>query len=273
MNFVRFDRLCKTFASRRLSRRQTVTMGASALAAGAFAAGGIGQDSGAQNATPSGEWTPVTGQHESSLMFVQTFQSGSVAPVDGANGRYALTLSNGTGQTVYFSDRPDRIVGASPTPRMLEQLGFTDDDPPNAALVVQTELGESDVAVLELFAPAYDPATRGVRYEVEVLANWRRELDLELTEAPTDLAALAPNFGSAHLFIDSSNVWEGYVACHQGGSCPEAFVGPMNMCGEGPCDPPPPPYEDWYQYCNGEFEEGCGGDCTVFVTSASGCNA
>ena len=43
------------------------------------------------------------------------FQSGTVAPKDGPEGRYTVTLEHGLGQTIYFSDRPDRIVGAAPT--------------------------------------------------------------------------------------------------------------------------------------------------------------
>ncbi len=48
------------------------------------------------------------------MLFVQSFQSGSIAPVDGAEGRYTVTLEQGLGQTIYFSDRPERIVGTEP---------------------------------------------------------------------------------------------------------------------------------------------------------------
>jgi hypothetical protein len=117
-------------------------------------------------------------------------------------GRYTLTLELGTGQTVYFSDRPDRIVGTHSTLQFLEGLEFVPDDPPNAALVVETSPGGTDVAVVELFAPTYDLVSQSVSYEIEVLANWQDELEVGFHEAPTDLAALVPSFGAAHLFID-----------------------------------------------------------------------
>ena len=76
------------------------------------------------------------------MLFIQSFQSGSVVPKDGAEGRYTLTLEQGLGHTIYFSDRPDRIVGAPRPPQFLEGLGFPDDNPPNAALVVETADGQ-----------------------------------------------------------------------------------------------------------------------------------
>jgi hypothetical protein len=156
----------------------------------------------AQEGTPEPDVSPAASGHDPMLLFIQTYQSGTITPVEGADGRYTLTLERGTGQTVYFSDRPERIVGTTETPQFLEGLGFPPGNPPNAALVVQTAADESDVAVVELFAPLYDPENRGVTYEIEVLANWQRELEVGFTEAPTDLAALAPSFGAAHLFID-----------------------------------------------------------------------
>ena len=184
MDATRFDRIAKGFADRKLSRRQAVVQGGVPAATGPAAAA-------AQDAAP-----------DPTMLFVQTYQAGTIAPVEGSAGRYTLTLEAGSGQTVYFSDRPDRVVGANPTSAFLEGLGFPDDNPPNAALVVETAPGEIDVAVVELFAPVYDPVGQGVTYEVEVLANWQSSLELGFTEAPTDLAALAPSFGSAHLFID-----------------------------------------------------------------------
>ena len=35
-----------------------------------------------------------------------------------------------------------------------------------------------------------------------MLAEWEDALGVGFTEAPADLAALAPSFGAAHLFID-----------------------------------------------------------------------
>jgi hypothetical protein len=73
---------------------------------------------------------------------------------------------------VFFSDRPNRIVGAVPTERILEVLGFDPSDPPNAALVIQTDNGTIDVIVLELSTPVYDPAAGTMSYVATVLEGF-----------------------------------------------------------------------------------------------------
>ena len=120
---TRFDRISKAFAGQPLSRTR-------ALAAGSAGAKSPAPMSVARNATPIPE-----ADHGPTMLFVQTYQSGAIAPKDGEEGRYTLTLDNGSGQTVYFSNRPDRIVGSQSTPDLLEGLGFYPDNPPNAALV------------------------------------------------------------------------------------------------------------------------------------------
>jgi hypothetical protein len=267
MDATRFDRLSKRFAQRRARH---------ALA---------------QEATPAPADIPG-GRPE--LLFVQTYQSGTITPIDGVEGRYTLTLAAGTGQTVYFSDRPNRLVGADPTPQVLEALGFPDDNPPNAALVVETAPGETDVAVVELFNPLYDPINQGVTYEVEVLANWQTELDLAFSEAPTDLAALVPSFGSAHLFIDglldcpqsTITCWGAGVAAGKLQArdfCSRTFFARdsngVSIFKTGyycvPCETPSQPgawdgwfegdyvWRYWGQKCNETFSE-CGGNCLPF---------
>jgi hypothetical protein len=192
----RFDLFSKALARR--SRRDAIAAGITGIAAAA----GLAHGAGAQQATPEPADAAEQTTRDPMLLFVQTYQSGTITPIDGAEGRYNLSLEFGSGQTVYFADRPERTVGATETPQFLEGLGFPADNPPNAALVVHTETGETDIAVVELFSPLFDPKDRGVTYEIEVLKNWQQELDMEFTEAPTDLAALAPSFGAAHLFID-----------------------------------------------------------------------
>jgi hypothetical protein len=58
------------------------------------------------------------------FLFVQSFRSGSIAPKAGTDGAYTLTLEHGLGQKIYFSDRPERVVGADPTPQFLKGFGF-----------------------------------------------------------------------------------------------------------------------------------------------------
>jgi hypothetical protein len=86
-----------------------------------------------------------------------------------------LTLEGHTGQTICFSDRPDRIIGATPTAQFLDGLRFARENPPNAALVADFEVGQG-VAVLDLLDPIWDPDTGTLVYGAE----W-----LEGTEAAT----------------------------------------------------------------------------------------
>jgi hypothetical protein len=193
----RFDAAARFFANRRLSRRRALAEVGTGLAAGALAFG-LTRTAHARDAAPAA----LDAKRGPTMLFLQSFQSGSIAAKPGVEGRFTVTLEHGLGQTIYFSDRPDRVVGASPTDQFLAGLGFPADNPPNAALVVETAPGVTDIAVVELFAPLYDPAGPTVTYEVAVLADWEASSDLGFTAAPTDLAALAPSFGTAHLFID-----------------------------------------------------------------------
>jgi hypothetical protein len=261
MHSTRFDRISKAFAGRRVSQPE----------ASAAPRGSVQSDR--QDATPAALPEPDA-EHGPEMLFVQTYQSGTIAPVEGSEGRYTLALKEGTGQTVYFSDRPDRIVGSDPTPQFLEALGFLPDNPPNAALVVETAPGESDVAVVELFDPLYDPITHDVTYEVAVLSDWQTSLEVGFTEAPTDLAALAPSFTAAQLFIDDcpdmpmdcvnrSNPSGPAVATidntEHDGFCYSFFYGACL-----PCQPwyrwRVDAFTYWTNQCNGRFSD-CHGQC------------
>jgi len=194
MNPTGFDSIAKSLAAHRLTRR-SIGRGFVGVAS-ALAITGMTNETSAQDATPTGEDDGFI------LLFLQAFRSGSVTARDGADNRYILTLEQGLGHTVYFSDRPDRIVGAMPTPEFLATLGFPDDNPPNAALVVETGDGHTELAVIELFDPVYDEATHTATYDVAVLAEFERSNGFAETDA--DLAELLPQFGAAHLFIDST---------------------------------------------------------------------
>jgi hypothetical protein len=200
MNANRFDTVSRFFADRRLSRRQALARGGAGLAAAGLAAAGLGSAS-AQEATPevAPEYDP---SRRVPYLFVQSFEGGIVTPKDGEDGTYTVTLEHGLGQTLYFSDRPARDVGATPTPQFLAGLNFSQSNPPNAAFVLETAAGETDIAVVELFSPTYDEASKTATYDVKVLANWEDSTDLGFSEAPVDLATVTPSFGAAHLFID-----------------------------------------------------------------------
>jgi hypothetical protein len=50
------------------------------------------------------------------MLFIQSFQLGSIAAKAGEEGTYTLTLQEGLGQTIYLADR---IVGTVPTNRFI----------------------------------------------------------------------------------------------------------------------------------------------------------
>lgn len=196
---VPFDKIGSLFASSRLSRRQAIQRSAVGAAAAGLAATGVRAT--AQEATPVDEMAVVTASPKE-FLFVQSFESGTIAPKDGVEGAYTVTLQHGLGQTVYFSDRPARIVGSAPTRQFLDGLGFSADNPPNAALVIGSEDGGTDIAVVELTNPTYDEASTTATYDMSVLENYATDVDMQFQEASPDLATIAASFGTAHLFID-----------------------------------------------------------------------
>lgn len=172
------------------------------------------------------------------------------------------------GQTIYFSDRPEREVGTSPTGAFLEGLGFDADDPPNAALVMETADGETDIAVVELFNPTYDEGTHSATYDIAVLANWQEALEMEFQETPTDISSLPSDIGHVYLFIDDCR--DRLVQCYQGNDFVRS-LGPQGFCYWWstasclPCIPnssqyPWETYEYWSKMCNDSIPE-CNGSC------------
>jgi hypothetical protein len=271
---LRFEDIARNLQERRLSRRSALAQGAGGLAGGAVALaglrGGVAQDT---DATP----TPATGE-KTTYLFVQSFQAGSVAPADGGFGTHTVTLEQGWGQTIYFADRPSRDVGAGPTSAFLDGLGFEPENPPNAALIVETAPGETDVAVVELFNPTYDESTHTATYDIAVLANWQDTAG-SLQEAPVDLDGLAAEFGTAHLLIDDCA--DRRVQCLRdpkpGEGIHKVECGWMQETGfcfrwdQGGCVPCEPDYHDksqpisrteayWAKACNETFRA-CEGNC------------
>lgn len=180
--------ISKFFAELRLSRRRAVTQGGAGVA-GALIAGGLGQGSSlAQGATP-------VARDGVDFLFVQSFGSGSLAPSDG-DGGYTLTLEQGLGETIYFSDRPDRVVGAVPTTEFLTVFDMTEADPPNAALV-----SGDLVLVLELTTGSLDETAGTLTYEVTPIGM--EELELHFDHAVSDAPGGEVTLNTSHLFIDS----------------------------------------------------------------------
>ncbi|CAN5591703.1 hypothetical protein BH09CHL1_BH09CHL1_11900 [soil metagenome] len=264
MNADRFDTVARLFASRRLTRR-ALAQGGVGLTASAVAVG-FSETSQAQEASPVP--TPDADRGPETL-FVQSFQHGSIVPMDGSDDTFTLTLEGGLGQTIYFSDRPARDVGVTPTPTFLANLGFPAENPPNAALVVTAD-DDTDITIVELFNPRYDEATHTATYDVTLLKEWESKVDLGFAEAPTDLAELHPTFGAAHLFID--DCLDYYLICKPAGAEGGFKERSMGFCYswlQGYCLPCEPWYKldrdataYWAGWCNDQHPAECQGNCS-----------
>jgi hypothetical protein len=269
MQPTQFDTIARLFAVRR-SRRHALALAGSGLAAAGLT------HTAAQEGSPVA--SPV-GEADVSTMFVQTFESGSLAPKAGADGVLVLTADHLAGQTLYFSDRPERIVGVVSTERFLGSgdagagLGFTSADPPNAALV----FGNNDAVVAELIDPTYDPAAGTVTYELRVLADFD-QMDLQVEQAPLSVADAPRDFAGAALFIDDCP--NGTVTCTDDsgdyvGQYPSS--GTMGFCWYSeeicclPCGAPPDGQGNWDTYCNRLFPNDCQGACTHGYNAAFSC--
>jgi hypothetical protein len=218
MNAEDFDRVTTRFAELRLSRRNALARGGAGIAGATLAAAGVASIR-AEDATPeAGQATPQAesvhpnaGQENPEFLFVQAFEGGTYTPTD-EEGLFKLTLTGASSRTNYFSDRPDRVFGLTPTASFLEGLGFTPENPPNAALVVETESGQKDVLILELFNPVYDEATSTLTYDVRLLSDYQGEglAYAALQQIDFDLDS---TFGKGGLFVDGCA--DGRIYCHQ----------------------------------------------------------
>ncbi len=141
---------------------------------------------------------------DAAFLFVQSgFSSGTFELHDGET--YLLTLKDAPEQTIFFSDRPKRIVGTTQTDQFLAELGFDPADPPNAALVIALDDGTTDTLVLELLDSAYDKVSATLTYWVTVLEGYdsTQETEAGFEEQPLTAAEVPATFRQCSLFIDS----------------------------------------------------------------------
>ena len=276
MEISRFDRF-STQLQKRLDRRAALVAGAASIGAAGLAASS--RSATAQDATPV---DPLVqdGAHPA-FLFVQLAEGGTWMPKPDEEGVYLLTLAGLGDQTLYFSDRPDRIVGTMPTDHFLEALGFTPINPPNAAVVVQTSDGVRDVLVVELMNPVFtqdfsDLGDSSVVYEARVLENYTGD-GLEYWDQQQADDTLAEGFSNVSLFIDD---------------CPDAawcyysptFFDPLVAIGEIPggpygtcwdpsslnCLPCSNSYGVLDQLCNQTYGD-CQGQCFTYCLSSFMC--
>ena len=201
MDSNRFDTISKLFASRK-TRRSAIAGGIGLAATATSLARVVAQD-----ATPAVDPDdPHPGaddvQADPMFLFVQPFDTGAWAPKDGEDGVYTLTLTGAAANTIYFSDRPERIVGLSPTQTFLDGLGFTPENPPNAALVAPREDGEGqEILVIELLNPRYNAQIETLTYDARVLADYGEHGLAHLANQQQDYE-IGEAFGAGSLFID-----------------------------------------------------------------------
>lgn len=189
----------------RLSRRHAVVGGTAALAALAMAGGrtAVGQE-----ATPVAgpEGTPAAAGV--SLLFVQSFAAADVVPTDDDPKVLTLTLEGDTGRTLYFADRPSRIVGVVDTTVFVAEFGAeTAQDPANAALVGRADGGEEAVHVVELLELRFDEATNTAAYTVRLLDD-PTEIGLGFAGGTEQSVEGARRYGSSQLFIDAGGLMQ-----------------------------------------------------------------
>lgn len=267
------DSLSRSFASRSLNRRSAIVAGASAVVAGSVARAA------AQDATPEAGTAQEVATDEPEYLFVQLAERGTWMPKAGRPGVYELTLTNAGTQSLYFSDRPSRIVGTLPTADFLDGLGFTPELPPNAAAVVRTPEGERDVLVIELFDPVYTQefdADGGatLRYDARVLDVYVGEGLAEWKAEQAD-DALPSEFTDVSLFIDGcpDANWDCYGPMPDGlyarlgplpggpyRQCSRSLSG-FSFCGMCMADE-----HGFVQLCNATYPKWCQGRCQF------GCN-
>lgn len=194
MESRQFDNLTK-FLARRVSRRNAV--GGTAGLAAAMSVPALHQTL-AQGATP--EATPAGAEHLS-LLFVQVATGGSFTAKTDSPGWYVLTLNGVGAHAVQFADRPAHLAGTLATADLVDESLFDPNDPPNAALVADTDAG-LDILVIELYKPHYDAASQTLTYEAKPVEGDQQGWLAQFGSAQKDLA-MAETLHAASLFIDS----------------------------------------------------------------------
>jgi hypothetical protein len=203
MNDSRFDAFTR-WAARPTTRRTALGSAGAGLAA--LAVRGVA----AQDASPVAvqESSPMASPAATSgvnLLFVQTGGATTLTP--GTDGIHTLAITGVTAQTLYFSDRPNRVTGAMPTTTF---VGAWADafagDPPNATLIGHPEAGgdTEEAVVVELLEATYDAATATLTYQVRILAV-DEIVNRTFEQEPLTVLDAPRQYAEAHLFIDDDD--------------------------------------------------------------------
>ncbi len=185
----------------RITRRGTLKTTA-ALVGGTFAATRIEAVLG-QPATPVA--TPTDEGIE--LLFVQSYAASTLSPT-GDDGVFTMVLDGGTGETIYFADRPGRQVGTIATATFTEVFRReTADDPANAVLVAENGESEETTYIVEFVDMLYDESTATATYTVRLLAD-PTVVSFAVAGDPTVTVNVEMSHQRSTLFIDSGGLMQ-----------------------------------------------------------------
>lgn len=159
-------------------------------------------------------------QTGSAFLFVQQASSGALA-LGRDTMPDVLVLFGVDDATTWFTDRPRRDAGVMTTSAFLAAWGLGTDsfreDPPNAALVLESDSGLRTVFAIEVFNPQYDSATGTLAYHIRPLAGNPPVL---LTGSQRHVRESPAQFRNVSLFIDPDENWCLFA---YGESCESAY--------------------------------------------------
>jgi len=133
-----------------------------------------------------------------SLLFVQMATSGTFTETDDG---YSLVLEGINENTIYFSDRPNRVAGHMPTEELVNKWTLGNDsfesNPPNAVMAIVEPDGTQNAITIALTNPVYDLEAMTLQYTAYVIKD---EVDAaEQIDVP-----FPETFGDVALFIDTA---------------------------------------------------------------------
>ena len=190
---------------------------------------------------------------ETFFMFVQAADSAVITKSKSAN-QYRIVLQGVQPETIYFSDRPQRIAGKVENAKFIKGLSFEKDNPPNAAIVGTTGDKTQHIVVAELTAPQYDAAKKTLSYDVTLLpstqwgsmAHWSKDAKHVLPASLSEVSLFiddCPDF-PAHCYGDFQS--NGEQVCRVDCGTLPYKVGQCWDWVELQCKP----CKDWSDQCN-----------------------
>jgi hypothetical protein len=187
-----------------VQRRWVLAGAASAVAIAASAA--IGWAAGNSDAPSARAASTRSAAHKHSAgrppqyLFAHDAQRGTFHPVAGRPGLYELALSGVRPSALYYSDRPNRIVGAVSVGKMLEGLFHKPgESPPNAAINALDSDAQQVLMGAELVSESYDAAKHTLVYTLRRLHQGAVQ---DRIKGLTD-QVLPEHLGRTSVFIDT----------------------------------------------------------------------